>query len=310
MSIMLAGLVVASLAAVWVGAEELRAYAGYNPSSTLTTAVLLGWLFLWSHEICHGLVLAHLGGRVRAIGVALFYFRPSMFCDANDAWRLRTSRQRGYVASAGIVFHFVIAALLLGVSAVLATLSAAPTAVQICMNLVTFNISTGLFNLLPFVKMDGYWILSSWLDRPRLRQESIAAWKSEARRGLGIISRSDQTASESGGRGSVLFGMVSSLFGPILMGLSMFWIVALLGRAGIIGPVAAIALEFVMATYFGLLVYRAGDWCRSVRIVSIGHMAVSVSLLSIAVASFALAEAGSALWRLAVAIVVQPWVVL
>lgn len=297
-------LMAGSSLAVWAGAEELRAYAGFDPASTFKTALLLGWMFIWLHEVCHGIVLAHLGGRVRAIGFALFYFRPSLFCDANDAWRLRSNRQRAYVASAGIAFHFVSALILVGMAGALAELGAGFTAVTLCMNLATFNISTGIFNLIPFVKMDGYWILSSCLDRPRLRQESIDAWKAEARQGLGINSQQREPTDD---RGSVLFGLVSSLFGPALMGVSVLWFVELISRAGIIGPVFAICVELLLATYLALLAYRALQRARGVRIVSPGNTALSAVLLSVAVTTVLLSDVGGGLVRVAITVLSQPW---
>jgi putative peptide zinc metalloprotease protein len=125
------------------------------------------------HELSHGLVLSHYGGRPSRMGFMLFYLTPAFFCDVSDGWRLPRNRQRVRVALAGIATQTVIAGLA-GVGSVVVAVAGGNPAVRDFLLLLTVtNYVSGLFNTIPFVKLDGYLALMSHLDISHLRDRSI-----------------------------------------------------------------------------------------------------------------------------------------
>ncbi|MFI2032949.1 daptide biosynthesis intramembrane metalloprotease [Streptomyces buecherae] len=120
------------------------------------------------HEFGHGAVLSYHGGRPGRMGVMLFYLSPAFFCDVSDGWRLPHRQQRVTVALAGIATQVVIAG-----GAAVVSLFAEP---RMRDGLIIFAVVTyvsGLLNLTPFVKLDGYIALMSHLDIPHLRDRAL-----------------------------------------------------------------------------------------------------------------------------------------
>ncbi|PJN03584.1 hypothetical protein CG740_09475 [Streptomyces sp. CB01201] len=146
------------------------------PPSTYAGVVLGVLATTVVHEMGHGAVLTYYGGRPTRMGVMLFYLSPAFFCDVSDGWRLPRKEQRVRVALAGVVTQWVIAGA--------AALTTPLTGPGLREGLIVFAVVTyvsGLLNLLPFVKLDGYLALMSHLDIPHLRDRAMT----DARRALG-----------------------------------------------------------------------------------------------------------------------------
>lgn len=149
------------------------------PPSTYAGVVLGVLATTVVHEMGHGAVLTYYGGRPTRMGVMLFYLSPAFFCDVSDGWRLPHKDQRVRVALAGVVTQWVIAG-----AAALTALLTGPSALRD--GLIIFAVVTyvsGLLNLLPFVKLDGYLALMSHLDIPHLRDRAMT----DGRRALARI---------------------------------------------------------------------------------------------------------------------------
>jgi putative peptide zinc metalloprotease protein len=125
----------------------------------------------WLHELGHAFTARHLGCRVPAMGVAFLVMFPMAYTDTNETWRLKSHRQRLRVACAGILTELGIAAWavlawamlpegdLRSVAFVLATVSL---------------LATLAINASPFLRFDGYFILSDLIDMPNLHERSFA----------------------------------------------------------------------------------------------------------------------------------------
>jgi putative peptide zinc metalloprotease protein len=128
------------------------------------------------HELGHAFTAKRYGCRVPAMGVAFLVMWPMAYTDTNEAWRLTQRRQRLMVASAGIITELAIAAW-----ATLAWALLPDGALRsACFILATTSwISTLLINASPFLRFDGYFILSDALDMPNLHSRSfeLARWK-------------------------------------------------------------------------------------------------------------------------------------
>lgn len=124
------------------------------------------------HELAHGMVLSHYGGAPSRMGVMLFYLTPAFFCDVSDGWRLPRSTQRVRIALAGITTQAAIG----GVAAIASAVAAAEGddgLRDLLLLLAVTNYASGVFNAVPFVKLDGYLALMSHLDISHLRDRSM-----------------------------------------------------------------------------------------------------------------------------------------
>jgi putative peptide zinc metalloprotease protein len=125
----------------------------------------------WVHELGHAFTAKRLGCRVPAMGVAFLVMFPMAYTDTNETWRLTSHRQRLRIASAGIVTELMIA-----VWATWAWVLLPDGEWRSAMFfLATASwLATLAINASPFMRFDGYFILSDWLDMPNLHERSFA----------------------------------------------------------------------------------------------------------------------------------------
>ncbi|MFK4070827.1 daptide biosynthesis intramembrane metalloprotease [Streptomyces sp. NPDC029674] len=185
------------------------------------------------HELGHGVVLTHHGGKPSRMGVMLFYLMPAFFCDVSDGWRLPHRRQRVQVAAAGIATQMVIA----GTAALTAWAAGGTGGVLDAWDTVlvfaVLTYTTGLLNLLPFVKLDGYIALMSRLDLPHLRDRTMTDARSFLAKAL--FGGTGYTRELPRLRWSVPFGLASMVFPLYLIALAASLWLGLIQGTGLIG---------------------------------------------------------------------------
>jgi putative peptide zinc metalloprotease protein len=123
------------------------------------------------HELGHGLVARHHGCRVPVMGLAIMVMVPMLYTDTTDAWRLSSPRQRFQIAAAGIAVELAIAVLALFLWAFLPDGPARSMAFFLA---VTAWVMSLAVNLSPFMRFDGYHMLSDFLSMPNLGPRSFA----------------------------------------------------------------------------------------------------------------------------------------
>ncbi|MFF3067442.1 daptide biosynthesis intramembrane metalloprotease [Kitasatospora sp. NPDC057936] len=228
--------VFAGLAVVLSGAVRISE-AAWRPQPWQYWAIAMGVVIAVNglHELAHGACLARYGGHARRIGVMLLYLTPAMFCDVTDVWRLRDRRQRVMVALAGVTCQLGCAGVLALGSAV--TAGAACDLLGVCATMTTF---AGLFNLLPFIKLDGYIALMAWVDIPNLREKSMA----DVRALAGWVAFGGPRPARTLADGWAVYGAVCLLFPWLLLGNLL-----IAGRAALIGfgPMGALSWLCLLA---------------------------------------------------------------
>jgi putative peptide zinc metalloprotease protein len=127
------------------------------------------------HELGHAYTAKRFHCRVPVMGVAFLILLPVAYTDTNEVWKLTDRRQRLKVAAAGVITELTIAAW--------ATLAWAFLPVgdlkSIAFILATTSwVATLAINVNPFMRFDGYFLLSDWLDMPNLhtRAFALARW--------------------------------------------------------------------------------------------------------------------------------------
>jgi putative peptide zinc metalloprotease protein len=235
------------------------------------------------HELSHGLVLSHYGGRPSRMGFMLFYLTPAFFCDVSDGWRLPRNRQRVRVALAGIATQTVIAGLA-GVGSVVVAVAGGNPAVRDFLLLLTVtNYVSGLFNTIPFVKLDGYLALMSHLDISHLRDRSIT----DARRLVARLLFGGRYERELPGvEWAPLFGLACMLFPLYVVSMAFTLWGSVLESAGMVGAVlVSVALGYLsLRVYVGAL--RLLAEARTAG--AVGWRRVTVSVAAVGVVAAAL----------------------
>ena len=125
------------------------------------------------HEFAHGITLKHFGGRVEEMGVMLLYFLPAFYCNVNDAWMLK-KREKILVSMAGGYIQ-----LFLWAAATIIWRLAAPETLlsRICLISIVFNGVTVFFNFNPLIRLDGYYMLSDFIEVSNLRPKALSYLK-------------------------------------------------------------------------------------------------------------------------------------
>lgn len=128
------------------------------------------------HELGHVYTARHYGCRVPSMGVAFMTMIPMLYSDMTDTWRLKSGKQRIHVAGAGILNEILLAGVCLFLWALLQDGILRST----CFILATTSLVSSLaINSTPFMRFDGYYILSDWWGVDNLQQRSfrLARWK-------------------------------------------------------------------------------------------------------------------------------------
>lgn len=151
------------LAVLSLAAQPLPALGGLGPGPIAALwAMATATTFI--HELGHLFVAAHHGVRARSIGIGLMYVQPAGYTDVTNSWLVRREA-RIAIALGGMLFQTV--PLLLAYAAW--RLCGASVLGWYCV----LSLGWLAFNLLPFVRMDGYWVLCFWLDEFNLRQRAF-----------------------------------------------------------------------------------------------------------------------------------------
>lgn len=211
---------------------------------SVVTIVLSLFILLTLHEFAHAVACRRLGGEVREIGFLLMYFQPCFYCDLSDAWLFEKKSQRLAVTWAGPYFQLI----LLAVAVILWRLTVEGTYInQLAWTLVTVNWINYLFNFNPLIKLDGYYLLSDWLEIPNLRQKAFAYLGNVFKRRLlgWPIERVEVTPREK--RAFLSYGVLALIYSASLL-IYIFWLVSrfLLVKTGPFGLLLFLAVLLVI----------------------------------------------------------------
>jgi len=143
-------------------------------SFSLEGLMLLGLASVLSktvHEIGHATVAYRMGVRVPAMGVSVIVMYPMLYTDTSDSWRLKSKQKRMAVVAAGMISEFLLA--LLAIFAWCVFPDGPFRSALFFLGFVSFFVAFGL-NALPFMRFDGYFLLSDALDLPNLHERAAA----------------------------------------------------------------------------------------------------------------------------------------
>ncbi len=128
------------------------------------------------HEFGHAFAAKHLGLRVPRMGIALMCFSPVLWTDVTEAWKLPKRAERLLVDLSGIGAELILAALASLIWPLLPPGEAKSAVLTLAG--VTW-LTTLTINANPFMRYDGYYILSDFWEVPGLqaRAFALARWR-------------------------------------------------------------------------------------------------------------------------------------
>src|SRR6266481_8745484 len=180
----------------------------YESWSTIAVVLALNFLVVGAHEFGHGLTCTRFGGEVHEMGCALVFLQPAFYCNVSDAWLFPEKSKRLWVGFAGPYFELFLWAM--------ATLTWRLTDVETTINylafivMVTSGVKT-LFNFNPLIKLDGYYLLSDWLEIPNLRKKGFTCFGDGIKRLFGAKVARLQQMPRRKRRICMTFGLVAGV---------------------------------------------------------------------------------------------------
>ncbi len=234
-------------AAVIVGGVAALAASSHGAHGSLVASVsghsalvVFGFILvaMFCHEMAHALAVKRAGRRVINAGFRLYLGHPAFFVDSTDLV-FATPQQRAYNAIAGPWMEATLA----GAAAIgvwLAPHVALGAELRRFAAVAYLNVA---LNLIPFIELDGYWLLSDLLDVPQLRKRSLAIVRHE----LPARLRGRRSPLRPSERAMALFAVVGLLTSTVAVAfaLRLWWplatsLVAAAWRTGFFGRVGVV----------------------------------------------------------------------
>lgn len=126
------------------------------------------------HELGHAYTARHFGVRVPTMGLAFIVLWPMLYSDTTESWKLTDRKARMRIVAAGIIVELVFAL----VATLLWSFAEDGPFRSACFIVATATWLTSLFmNLSPFMRFDGYYLFSDYLDIPNLQDRAFTLGK-------------------------------------------------------------------------------------------------------------------------------------
>lgn len=159
--------------------------AGYNKDiilnrlSTFTTDInvaniinlyILIILTIGIHEFSHGITCKKYTNKVSELGIMLLYLQPVMYCNVSSIYLIKNKRHKIIVFMSGIISQLILSSVAILVYFLFDLFG---YRINILIYYSLTNLGVAIYNLVPLIKLDGYWVISTLLDIKNLREKSI-----------------------------------------------------------------------------------------------------------------------------------------
>lgn len=133
------------------------------------------------HEFGHAFMAKRAGCRVQSMGVAFMVMLPMFYTDVSDAWRVNDRRARLFIGAGGVFAELLLACLALLAWSLLPD---GPARTAAFMLASATWITTLVINLNPFMRFDGYFLLSDFWEVDNLQGRAFALCRWRLREAL------------------------------------------------------------------------------------------------------------------------------
>ncbi|MFC0530645.1 cyclic nucleotide-binding protein [Phytohabitans kaempferiae] len=193
----------------WFRGGQAVFLTGGSYAAGAAVLLALNVVALASHELGHALATKHAGRRVPAAGFLVYFGIPSIFVDTTDVW-MAGRRARMLATASGPAAGLVLA----GLAQIVGLL--VPEAAPWAFKLAFAWYLNALFNLNPFLALDGYYFLMDWLEIANLRARGLAYVVARLRRRPPSWSQLDRE-----GRIVALYGTLAVLW--LVIAVNLGW---------------------------------------------------------------------------------------
>lgn len=138
-----------------------------SESSLFLVTLWLGVISILLHELGHAIAMRLTGLKVFKVGFKLFLLIPFFYVDTNTAWS-RNRADRIKISSGGIIMN----AFIVGLTFLASMFVQNELILATLFTFAYLNLSLIFINLVPFIELDGYYILIDTIKVPNLIQES------------------------------------------------------------------------------------------------------------------------------------------
>ena len=225
---------------------------------SILTIILLVVITLVLHEFAHGLTCKRFGGSVHEMGIGWRYLSPFPYCKLDDVLLFQNRWHRVYAAFAGVFINL----LMLVPFALLWYLTPEQQTLRIFCSYTLLSINVlSLLNLIPFIELDGYLIITYALNMTDLRKDAHALYLSRMKR-LFIKSATPIRYAQRSST-YLIYGAFSLLFTSVFIVYMIFYWFLLFSRWGAT-PTAGVL--YLTAILVFLLFSKPGrDWMQKKR---------------------------------------------
>jgi len=211
---------------------------------SLALIVLSLFTIIVFHEFAHAVMCRFLGGKVKEIGFLLMYFQPCFYADLSDAWLFPKKSHRLAVTWAGPYMQFIVIA----VAVIIWRLTVPGMFINEYVRMIVIvGWLSFLINFNPLLKLDGYYLLSDWVDIPNLRRKAFGYFRNAVQRRLlgWPVTRIEATPREK--RIFAAYSILALLYSGALLGY-LFYLLArfLTTELGGFGLILLLILLFVI----------------------------------------------------------------
>ncbi|WP_148717616.1 HlyD family efflux transporter periplasmic adaptor subunit [Chitinolyticbacter meiyuanensis] len=148
--------------------HTFSAYAGL--SGLLGIGIALSFAKVL-HEFGHALTAYRYGCRVPTMGMAFLVLWPVLYTDTNEAWKLTRREDRLKIGAAGMLAELALAAC---ATLLWSFLPDGPVRAGVFLLATSTWLITLAINASPFMRFDGYFLLSDALNIPNLHERAFA----------------------------------------------------------------------------------------------------------------------------------------
>lgn len=152
------------LASTILGILNFDAYKSFNLQESLVYFFIIMAVSVTFHEIGHASSAHFYGAKHGGIGGGFYLFTPVYYADVTDIWRL-SKWQRIVVNLSGMYFELIFCTIVSLIGYFTNNFVMTVLSIIVCANT--------LFNLNPFLRSDGYWVLSDLTNKPNLLYHSF-----------------------------------------------------------------------------------------------------------------------------------------
>lgn len=171
--------ILAIVVACWISMRVIAAPGSLLESfEQITMLRVIGLVAIFGmvkscHELGHALACRYHRAECHEIGLMFLVFMPCLYCDTTDSWKLPSRWRRAGIAAAGIYIELCFA--MLAAVLWLVTLETSPVHYWAANVMMICTISSFLVNANPFMRYDGYYVLSDLWGVPNLHTHSQEA---------------------------------------------------------------------------------------------------------------------------------------